>query len=246
MSLCMTTPALASDSSWTDGWTFDASIYMWMPSLAADLNTGGDIYMSFSDLLSNLNMTYMIAGQAEKGRWGIHADLIYMSLGGDKSGTVPVSVGPVELPVDVKADVGMKSWINTVAATYNVLETDNTTLKLLGGVRYLKIDTRLRVDVGVFDQTKSRKLRGTGHAWDGIVGLKGETKINDRWYIPYYADVGAGGSDLTWQALAGVGYKFNWGDAYLTYRYMNYDLPSDELITDLTIKGPLAGVTFSF
>jgi len=42
--------------------------------------------------------------------------------------------------------------------------------------------------------------------WDGIVGFKGRVALGSdkKWYIPYYADVGTGQSDLTWQVLAGV------------------------------------------
>ena len=36
--------------------------------------------------------------------------------------------------------------------------------------------------------------------WDGIVGLKGRYAFgaNGQWFVPYYVDVGAGNSKLTW------------------------------------------------
>jgi len=36
------------------------------------------------------------------------------------------------------------------------------------------------------------------------------------------------------------------GDAYATYRYLDYDFKSSSKVQDLTIKGPLVGVAFRF
>jgi hypothetical protein len=41
--------------------------------------------------------------------------------------------------------------------------------------------------------------------------------LNEHWYLPYYADIGTGDSDLTWQLFGGIGYMFNWGDIKLGY-----------------------------
>ena len=59
----------------------------------------------------------------------------------------------------------------------------------------------------------SDKVSESGHVWDGVVGLRGATDLNERWYITYYADVGTGDSDLTWQGLAAVNYRFSKVDA---------------------------------
>jgi len=39
--------------------------------------------------------------------------------------------------------------------------------------------------------------------------LRGTTELNDKWYLSYYGDVGAGGSDLTWQAALAANYRMN-------------------------------------
>ena len=41
--------------------------------------------------------------------------------------------------------------------------------------------------------------------------------------VPYYADVGTGSSDLTWQAAGGVAYAFGGWDAMLMHRHLYYD-----------------------
>ncbi len=60
--------------------------------------------------------------------------------------------------------------------------------------------------------------------------------------MPYYLDVGTGESDVTWQAVTGIGYKFGWGEAFLVYRYLDYDFGKQ--IDSLTLSGPAIGVNF--
>ena len=78
------------------------------------------------------------------------------------------------------------------------------------------------------------------------MGVRGRVNLDDHWYLPYYADIGTGDSDSTWQALAGVGYTFKWGDVLLAYRYLDYNFKSDFLLKDATMKGPALGARFRF
>ena len=82
---------------------------------------------------------------------------------------------------------------------------------------------------------------------DVIVGIRGRLKLGDgSWFLPYYADLGAGSSALTAQAFAGVGYAFKWGEMIATYRYVYYDLNGDGLLQDVRFAGPAVGATFRF
>jgi hypothetical protein len=57
----------------------------------------------------------------------------------------------------------------------------------------------------------SSTVSGTNR--DAIVGVKGQVFLgaDSRWVVPWHFDLGAGDSDFTWQAMAGVGYPFGWG-----------------------------------
>jgi hypothetical protein len=79
-----------------------------------------------------------------------------------------------------------------------------------------------------------------------VVGVKGRANLSGDWFLPFYLDVGTGDSDLTWQALAGVGYRFDWGDVSLTYRYLKWDLGSSSPIDDISFGGPQLTATFRF
>jgi hypothetical protein len=82
--------------------------------------------------------------------------------------------------------------------------------------------------------------------WDGIVGVKGRVMFgaDRRWFMPYYVDIGAGDSDLTWQAMTGLGYSWGWGDIVASWRYVDYDLGSNKPLTDLTLNGPALSFVF--
>jgi hypothetical protein len=79
--------------------------------------------------------------------------------------------------------------------------------------------------------------------WDGIVGVKGQLRFGDsHWFVPYYADIGTGSSNWTWQALLGLGYGFGWGDVTLSIRSLSYDFNDNDM--DLRMTGPALGVSF--
>lgn len=81
--------------------------------------------------------------------------------------------------------------------------------------------------------------------WDAIVGAKGRYTWGDgRWSVPFYVDVGTGESDLTWQAAAGIGYSFSWGEITVMWRELSYDLKSSRNLQDVRFSGPMFGATF--
>ncbi len=92
----------------------------------------------------------------------------------------------------------------------------------------------------------SFKESESGSRWDALVGVRAQYDFSDRWYIPYYADVGTGESDYVVDLLGGVGYRFQRLDLLAGWRYMKYDFGDDWVMKTMTINGPLVGVEFSF
>ena len=83
--------------------------------------------------------------------------------------------------------------------------------------------------------------------WDGIVGMRGEFGVGDgNWSVPYHFDIGAGSSDLTWSAMAGLSFAFNWGDLMFIYRHLGYDQDAVGLLQDFSFSGPAVGARFRF
>ena len=103
----------------------------------------------------------------------------------------------------------MSSWVVHAARGYNVYDRERTTTDLVFGVRYLDLasDLFLNLSVGSPDISESVSIDLSGDVWDAIVGARGVISLGDRWFLPWGANIGAGESDLTWQAMAGIGFK---------------------------------------
>lgn len=240
-------PAGAAEAS-TDNWQFGAVIYGWLPSLSGDVNipdgSSQDIQVDAGDIIDGLQFTAMASFEVRKGAWAGFTDVIYLSLGGNQSQSVSVATGASRTLFD--ADMDITGWVWTVGGSYSVWRDKQSHLDLLGGARLLSMDIDLKLSDGGRLQ-RDRKLSDTQNLWAGIIGAKGRIALNDRWFIPYYADIGAGSDSLkTWQAFGGIGYAFNWGEVSLTYRYLSYDQGNNGAMQDLSLGGPKLGVGFRF
>ena len=62
-----------------------------------------------------------------------------------------------------------------------------------------------------------------------------------------YFDIGAGGSDLTYQFVGGVNWELN--DTFAAkagYRYMYWDYEDDGTVWDIAASGPYVGLGICF
>jgi hypothetical protein len=84
--------------------------------------------------------------------------------------------------------------------------------------------------------------------WDAIVGVRGRARLpsDPRWFLPYHVDIGTGASRLTWQAVLGVGYAFDFGEVGLVWRYLDYTFKPSESLQTLTFNGLALGVAFRY
>jgi hypothetical protein len=138
-----------------------------------------------------------------------------------------------------------------MAGIYNLTSTPENTTDLLFGARMLDMEQTLNwsLDSSIPGlQTPDGEASVDGTNWDAIVGLKGRYFLGAerKWFLPYYADVGTGQSDLTWQVNAGVGYTFHWGSVFATWRYLDYEFQSGDALQSMDMNGPLIGAAFQF
>lgn len=252
-------PVSSQAQSDQESWQWRATIYGWLPDIKATVAfpTGGSgtIEIPVEDVIDNLDLTFMGALQVRKGSWGFFTDVTYMDLGATKSESRGFTVGQMQLPAGVDANLGLdlKSLLLTLGGIYNLSESSRQTTNLLFGARMVDIDTTLTwsfngeiAGLPLPGRSDSNEVAET--TWDAIIGIKGHALLgtDSKWFIPYHLDVGAGDSDLTWQAMAGIGYQFGWGAMVLNYRYLEYEPSSDSPITDLTFSGPLIGSSFQW
>lgn len=233
--LFVTSQPVLAEEVLSDKWKYNGQVYFWGAGLGGESATNADIDIDLDSILDNLNFVLMGGVGAKKGKLGLQADVIYMDLE-DKS-NIPLS------PLLTLDDVEMKAWIVTPTVSYNVVNSEQASVDLLAGVRYLYLKAGITVDpIG--------KGSESGTAWDGVVGAKGQIKLNEKWYVPFYLDVGTGDTDLTWQAFTGVGYKYKKFDLNVGYRYLEWDFDNNDkgasTFNDLNISGPIIGAKFNF
>ncbi len=218
---------------------------MWAASIGVTTASGSDIDIEFSDIISNLDMTFMGAFGARKGKWSLLTDVIYLNISDDDQGTLTVPIGS-GFSVGTDASVELSSWIVTPVVSYNIMQTEKASLDVLGGARYLWMKNDIKLKISGPLGTRQERVTESGDVWDGIVGIRGKVNLNEKWYLPYHVDIGTGETDLTWQALGGVGYRFGKVDLVLGYRHMEWNFDDNSVFDDLEISGPYAGFKFVF
>ena len=241
-----------------DSWKWQASIYAYLPDIGGtttfpQTGAGSNVSIDSSKIIDSLKMAFMGSLAAHNGQWGMFTDVIYMDLGNSKSGTRDISIGGAGLPAGASANVNydLKGYAWTLAGTWRVAADPASTLDVIAGARLFDMKQTLGWDVtgnvGIIP-LPGRTGNSTAKIsnWDAIVGVKGRMAFGDNrtWFIPYYFDVGTGESDLTWQAMGGLGYSFGWGDIVGAWRYLDYNMKSGKKIESMTFNGPAIAAVF--
>jgi len=245
MPLCLVGNAAAEEKS---GWQYDLTLYGWYAGMDTTFKSPGplgredDLTVDASDIIDNLEIAAMGTVEARYNKWSITADVIYMDVGDDATSTVLVGADP-GLPVNATVDVDMTSWVVNAGIGYDIAKADWGKFSVVGGARYLSIDIDSTFG---FDGPLPLERSQSEDFWNGIVGVKGYIAVGGNWFLPYYADIGTGDSDLTWQLFSSIGYRFGWGDICLGYRYIAFDQDDESIVEDLEMSGPIMGVGFHF
>ena len=260
--IAISLPAYAGEPAPADKWTFAVRPYLWVPGISGTLkydippSGGGGASVDLSSyILQNLNFALMLSAEARKGEWSILTDVVYLDVESDnskvKSGSFTGPGGRIE--ISAGADLGTKVKLTgfewELAGAYTVARGGNSSMDVLAGFRYLgielKTDWLLTDNVSTFARSGSTSDRVD--LWDGIIGIRGYVGLGQsKWAIPYYLDVGTGNSAITSQAMAGIEYRYSWGELQLLYRYLYYDLKGDKLLQNVSLSGPAFGVNFRF
>jgi hypothetical protein len=271
--LILLAPLGAFGQTTADRWTFSVMPYLWLPSVDGNVNYGpppsggssAGVSIDADNLLDNLDLAFMLNGEARKGSWLIATDLIYMDFSKTDSavrsvdfnlGPGPINIAATGLNAGTQSSFEAMLW--TLVGGYTAVQEPRATLDLIGGFRYLgakaRTDWQLTATVtgtGPLGNTatfaRTGSVEKSEDIWAAIVGAKGRVKLGESdWFVPYYGDIGGGSSTFTWQGAVGIGYAFRWGDVRLDYRYLYYDQSSDGLFQELSFGGLGLGVNFVF
>jgi len=266
--IAISLPAYAGEPAPADKWTFALRPYLWAPGISGTLKydippTGdGAANVDFSSyVLENLNFALMLTAEARKRDWSVLTDVVYLDVESGDTNVKSVSFtgpgGRIEVSVGANLDTNasLSGILWELAAGYTVARGGNSSLDVLAGFRLLSIkaETEWVLSGSITDNVSGGTFARSGGAsqsetlWDGIIGIRGAVGLGDsRWAIPYYLDVGTGNSALTWQGVAGIEYRYDWGDLQLMYRYTYYDMKEGKLLQNVSLGGPAIGVNFRF
>ena len=217
-------------------WKKSFELYFWLPRMYINqADDAGYTKLTLSDILRTLNFMTMIDANAQKDKWSMGADMIYIHLT-DKinPGVPPSSDNP-------KAHVGMRAFISTFGGSYQFYEKDRTELHALAGARYLY----LRVPIDYNDGEESSEVLG-GHNWDGVIGMRGKTTFNDKLYMDYYADLGTGQAQNTYQIKVGGGYRLKYFTLTGGFRYLRWNFDNSSNLDNIRVIGPYVGAKWFF
>ena len=231
----------------SNDWKNSVYIYGWLPSFNGSMEfnipgrtgSGEGDQTGESEFLDTIDAVLMASYVLQKDKWSFLADYLYLSASDSNAGTVSVPILN-QSTVNVASSQELTTWLLSLYGGYNVVDTGNVTLSVIGGIRYLSLE----VDMAFGLNDRHIALSPSVELLDFVVGAVGEYNINENWYMPYMFDIGGGDSTLTYQAMAGVGYRFGWGDIIATYRYLYYE--EDALIQEFDLYGPKVGVVFHF
>ncbi len=239
----MLTPAPAFAQS--DKWEVEvAPLYFWAARLDGDIGVNDrnvPVFLKFDDALDKLAGSFALHVGAQKGRWGLLADVFFLRLETDATFTTPV------VPLEIKGEADLGSTIVEAGMTWAV--TPGSPLSLVGGLRTFTLSPTLTLTGGPFQRTVIDTSKTAVGAFGGVTF---RPKLGDRVQFLSRADLG-GGQAFTWSATLGFEYRFtSWLGAVAGYKAFGID--TGEVATDgrlverveySTVQyGPVVSLTF--
>ena len=225
-------------------WSFQTQFDAWIVQMSVNVNPLAlgfeqNIFLSTKDIVSNLDWLVPVGADLRYKRLGFLPNVTGLKISGDGE-------TPGALYSDL--EVGMTMWVANLPVYYRAIDKPGYTLDLLAGARLLSVDIDLDYSGGPVGNNRGRLSANAGtDNWDAIAGFRVQGELNDRVFYSVYGDIGAGESDLTWQVLAGLGYRVNDRlSALLAYRYLYYEGGDEVKAVDVTGSGPQLSLTWDF
>lgn len=221
-------------------WRFRITPYAWLPSTSGSIGAGplsADAGVSSSKILSKLQLGAMLDIEVDYERWSFENDLVYAKLESSTDKTQPFFG-------ELKTTAYELFWTSYLG--YRVIDTKRFTMDLQGGFRLISLGLEGQLTPGLLPG----RSRNWTRTWvDPVVGLRTRTYLNDWLFLPIRGDIGGFGanSELTWQALAGVGAQVSrWFALVVGYRAIGYNYDQAGFRYDVNTHGPIVGLNFEF
>ena len=212
--------------------------YLWAPATKGTSGVGGQttpVDASFNDLAHHLNFGFMGVLEIRRGQTFALIDAFYAALGADEN-----PPGPILTNVSIK----LHQLMVQPTIGYTALRRSWGGIDALGGIRVWHVSA----DLTFVPATGPPHTSSGDQSWvDGFIGSRLRYEPGGRWNLSLLGDVGAGGSQLTWEVVGGAGYDVSSCCALtLGYRHLDVDYESSEFVNDLYMTGPILGFRWRF
>ena len=214
-----------------DSWEFRVGLPVWATGLEGDtgvLGLSNSVDIGFDDILSHLDMTAALSFEARKGRLAFISSFIYMNIS---------DVVDTPGPLFDSVSLDIKQLVVDAAVSYAVVDDPGFRVEALVGARYNSID----IDFKARSKRGSRSASSENDWVDPYIGFQTRTRLNECLDLIVKGDIGGFdvGSELTWQAYAGLEYGFS-NSMYgaLGYRAISVDYSSGGFTYDMVTSGP--------
>jgi hypothetical protein len=220
-----------------DGWRGQIAIYGWFAGLHGTVGAlGKDAYVKapFSDLFHYLKGVIPVAVEADKGRFVMPVDFLWMKLGDDRG--IPLNeVGQTSVNIHITQS------LLTPKFGYRLVDTDHWKIDALAGIRYWYLGQNLALEPSGIGNSRSAN-------WvDGLGGARIQLVLSPKASIMVSGDAGGGGANLDYQVIGLLNYKFTEHLGLgLGWRYLDVDYRGNhQFIYDTVTSGALAGFYYT-
>lgn len=223
-----------------DRLTISISPYLWIAGITGDTAVLGlpEVHssQSFGDILKEVDFGFMGAGEARYGHFSVLTDISYARVTSD-------SATPRGIFAD-SVDLKQETFTAMLGVGYTILENRQGRLDVVGGAKLWWTETTISFSGGPLDGVSGRDEA----TWvDGLAGFRGVYSVTPEIYLTGWGLAGAGGADLDWDVMAGVGYKRKESvSAVVGYRALGVDYSKGSVTNDIVEHGPILGLVFHF
>ncbi|HMN95723.1 MAG TPA: hypothetical protein PKC43_05670 [Phycisphaerales bacterium] len=230
-------------------WRFTLAPYLWVGASSGDVgvaNRTAKVNVSQREaleaLFDNFNGGLSLHFEAGYERWSLFFDGMYYKL---KSETTGAAGGALT----TRFEQGIFELGAAYRALDGALDKSGTTtfaIEPLAGVRIYSFDAE--IDVAAINATAGRDT-----VWaDAFAGVRGNVSLLSGAVTCFGRfDIGTGGSDLAWNAIAGAQIRLaTWCSLLGGYRWLSIDRETgsglDRFEYDVLTEGPFIAVQFTF
>jgi opacity protein-like surface antigen len=211
-------------------WQFEAAPYIWSAGTDVSARIGAsmpaaNVNGSYSGAISSsTHAGVMGTFEAHRDRWSILFDLWRLKVSNESRPLLRGALG--------NASLETTQGVVELAGAYRVWDHQTTPVDAVAGLRYSHLKATINVSPSLLLPAGARFTDSVN--WpDAFVGVRVKHALSNKWTLLGYADIGAGATKKSWQALAGADYAFSKNiSAKFGYRIFSIDYEKSYFISD--------------